>query len=395
MKMVESDSESVESGSCTCSDYDSDCSWFYDSRKLQTSFMRFNIIGESKNYNFIKKQLNSIKKQDLQNNINNYNSNKDNKIKIINLNSNSNIKYKSRSKNIIKITRRSPYERADIIRDDHIDKSKIPSNKARNYKRRKNNETIDFTFTNLHNNINDENIVNIANKTFNTKHSFSKKLEKNEFFKKEKDIYEQNNNFPNENFYLPINTIKNGERSPFIRTKIKKSFNISNDNVYKTAKKQKPQTLRVDSQRGINSPKKNYNNSFNINNENKEDTFLKNINNTNIKSNRNKNSQTRGITIKEKIIKETKNIILDPGQSIKPQTTTRRKLKPIIKIIKNDDGSQNMITENTTLTTITKNEIIDSSKLYDDKYPLDVQIVKQYITKIYKTEIENNPYIPK
>ena len=40
-------------------------------------------------------------------------------------------------------------------------------------------------------------------------------------------------------------------------------------------------------------------------------------------------------------------------------------------------------------------EMIDDSKLYNDKYPLHVQLVKQYITKIYKTEIENNPYRPK
>ena len=51
-----------------------------------------------------------------------------------------------------------------------------------------------------------------------------------------------------------------------------------------------------------------------------------------------------------------------------------------------------IITENTILTTITVNEIVDSSKMYHDEYPLDVQLVKQYITKIYKTEIENNPY---
>ena len=48
--------------------------------------------------------------------------------------------------------------------------------------------------------------------------------------------------------------------------------------------------------------------------------------------------------------------------------------------------------ENTVLTTVIVNEIVDSSELYHDDYPLDVQLVKQYITKIYKTEIENYPY---
>ena len=49
--MVEkdSDSESVESGSCTYSDYNSDCSWFYDSRALGTSYMRFCILSDKDN----------------------------------------------------------------------------------------------------------------------------------------------------------------------------------------------------------------------------------------------------------------------------------------------------------------------------------------------------------
>ena len=108
----------------------------------------------------------------------------------------------------------------------------------------------------------------------------------------------------------------------------------------------------------------------------------------------NKNTQTKGTTIKEKIVKETKNITLEPGQIIKPKTITKRKLKPHTTIVNNNDGSKNIIIENTVLTTITVNEKIDSSKLNQDKYPLDVQLVRQYITKIYKTEIENTPYRP-
>ena len=46
MSDIESDQESVESGSCTCSDYNPDYSWFYDSRKLETSYMRFCIIND-------------------------------------------------------------------------------------------------------------------------------------------------------------------------------------------------------------------------------------------------------------------------------------------------------------------------------------------------------------
>ena len=74
---------------------------------------------------------------------------------------------------------------------------------------------------------------------------------------------------------------------------------------------------------------------------------------------------------------------------------TKRKLKPHTTIVKNDDGSQNIIIENTVLTTVTVNEKIENSNLNQDKYPLDVQLVRQYITKIYKTEIENTPYRPK
>ena len=107
------------------------------------------------------------------------------------------------------------------------------------------------------------------------------------------------------------------------------------------------------------------------------------------------NNQTRGRTIKERVVKEIKNITVQPGQTIKHRTVTKRKLKPVTTIVNNNDGTQNIVTENTILTTITINENLDSSKMYDDKYPLDVQLVKQYITKIYKTETEINPYRPK
>ena len=104
------------------------------------------------------------------------------------------------------------------------------------------------------------------------------------------------------------------------------------------------------------------------------------------------NYTTRGRTIKEKIVKETKHITLEPGQTIKPKIITKRKLKPNNTIVKNEDGSESVVVENTVLTTVIVNEIVDTSKLYHDDYPLDVQLVKQYITKIYKTEIENYPY---
>ena len=144
------------------------------------------------------------------------------------------------------------------------------------------------------------------------------------------------------------------------------------------------------------SPRRNFYNSFtnsNVLNDDNSDEKISKINkNANII---NKNYQTRGRTIKEKIVKETKNITIEPGQTIKPKMITKRKLKPHTTIVKNDDGSQNIIIENTVLTTVTVNEKIENSNLNQDKYPLDVQLVRQYITKIYKTEIENTPYRPK
>ena len=52
------------------------------------------------------------------------------------------------------------------------------------------------------------------------------------------------------------------------------------------------------------------------------------------------------------MLKETKTITLEPGQTIKQKIITKGKLKP-----KNEDGSQNMIIERTVLTTVTINEI--------------------------------------
>ena len=66
----------------------------------------------------------------------------------------------------------------------------------------------------------------------------------------------------------------------------------------------------------------------------------------------------------------------------------------MVSIVKNEDGSKSLITENTTLTTITVNELIDPSKVYQDVYPMDIQMVRQHVTKIYKIETENNPYTP-
>ena len=50
MSEIEKDSISIESGSCDCSDYNSDMSWFYFSQNLkETSIIQFSIINTKKN----------------------------------------------------------------------------------------------------------------------------------------------------------------------------------------------------------------------------------------------------------------------------------------------------------------------------------------------------------
>ena len=49
MSEIEKDSISIESGSCDCSDYNSDMSWFYFSQNLkETSIIQFSIINNKK-----------------------------------------------------------------------------------------------------------------------------------------------------------------------------------------------------------------------------------------------------------------------------------------------------------------------------------------------------------
>ena len=173
-------------------------------------------------------------------------------------------------------------------------------------------------------------------------------------------------------------------RSPILYpNKRKNIFNINNENDDKNISNIAKTKTKV-----YESPRRNlykpfFKTNYNINKDEKNE-----------EKNKNKNFISKGRIIKEKVVKETKTFTLEPGQTIKPKIITKRKLKPNTTIVKNEDGSQNIIIEHTVLTTVTINEIIDSSKLYQDKYPLDVQLVKQHITKTYKSEIENNPYRP-
>ncbi len=407
MKGEESDNESVESGSCTCSDYDPDCSWFYDSRTLETSYMRFYIYGISNKNNIINKNKPLInRREEARNNTNN---------KIDEITIDNNLKSNSKRKNVIKITRRSPYRNSGAIKDDHINKSKM-LNKTEYLMKNNKNDSMELTLDNNTNNEDNSSNNNNNNNERKVHRTYMPKkylmgnysipsfkepefsIDKNDFFQENiDDDFEQKLTEPSDKFdkfFMGDNFMTHAQRSP-ITTKGRFYKRRENRVEYKTEQKPKIQKINVDINRAFDSPNKNYNNSFsNINffNEDNKDELFSSSSNSNYK---NRNVQTRGRTIKEKIVKEIKNITLQPGQSIKPKIITKRKLKPVTNIIKNDDGSQNIITENTTLTTIIINEFIDSSKIYQDDYPLDVQLVKQHITKIYKIETENNTCLPK
>ena len=368
----ESDNQSVESGSCTCSDYNEDCSGFYDSRKLGTSFMRFCILSEE-DKTIIKKE-NSPKIDDDKNS---NTINKSNEIKKDLFTNATN-----KRKNIIKITNSSSGKKNNVI-DDKIDKDKLnDKNLNKNSLKRKR----DYDNPNLKENHNNRSFLQQSNLLNNYDSStFSEKKINSKisnFFPENINEYQHNFSFPIDTAYLHDKNI-NFHRSPLnYYKKRKKIFNIKND------AEEKDKNCDLDETKGYNSPRRTTYSSLTNTNYFSIDNNEKNIETNAI----NKNFQAKGRSIKEKIVKETKTITLEPGQTIKPKILTKRKLKPNSTIIKNEDGSQNIIIENTVLTTIIVNELIDSSELYNDKYPVDIQLVKQYITKIYKTEIINNPY---
>ena len=343
------ESESVESGSCVCSDYNSDCSWFYDSRDLGTSYMRFSIIAENEDDSFKKEKIEKYNKNnELEKG---YYSNNERRAKRIY------IKKPSYNK-------QDSFNKKDGL--DYIDNNKKPYNYKNNY--------------NSYNNYN----YNYSENEMKYAPSPSPN-----FYPENYNEYENNYSAPLEEDYYQDKNI-NYHRSPVNATSKRRFYFNLNNNA-----KNEEKSYNYDNKKFEKSPR-NYYKSLknNENNDNiGEDEYNEEENGENIQV-INKNFQNKGKTIKEKIIKEVKNITLEPGETLKPKIITKKKLKPITTIVKNEDGSQSVIVENTVLTTVIVNEIIDTSTIYDDNYPVDVQFVKQYITKIYKTEIENNPYYP-
>jgi len=389
MKKNESFNGSVESGSCTCSDYEEDCDWFYDSKKLQTSFMRFFIKNEPFNKSGYFKNKLSLKELDSTDNSSSTYNIRETKIKQIY--NDKNIKIDSKRKNAIKIEKKTSYENNQM--KDLMDKSKLTFNKS-NYsiiQSERKNCTMDLISNN-----NDSEITKM-NKTYVSKYTANNYSSKtlNNFNKSTKLRILPDNlkdyNMPSEETFIPENIDDKEIKSP--NTSTKRTIEVyMKDRLMKTEKKQKIQRINIDKAKAFFSPRRNNYNSFsNLSYFSDDRRGEKFINNGYLKR---KNFHAKGRAFKEKIVNETKNITLESGQIIKPKLITKRKLKPVVNIVKNEDGSQSIITENTTLTTITVNELIDPSKVNQDDYPMDIQIVRQHITKIYKIEIENNPYSP-
>ena len=377
----ESDQESVESGSCTCSDYDPDSSWFYDSRNLQTSYMRFCIIKEDDPEP--EPNIENNKKSKNEDDENNNNE----------LQNASKIRSLYKRNNAIKLSKSSK-KTNPFVDQNNNNKSKYKENIKNNiikYQTKAKNDNLSYT-------------GNIDYKNNNLSNRQKQNSVKNHNKKMFANVYdlESNNNlfYDSSKKYEQIKTepLEEEEIDDYKETEeLKSPVNISNRKIkfynnYATEHKFEDTIRKL---KGYSGPRMIE--TYNLKDDDDDEKIMGNIDNKNNSKNISKrnNNQTRGRTIKERVVKEIKNITIQPGQTIKHRTVTKRKLKPITTIVNNNDGTQNIVTENTILTTITINENLDSSKMYDDKYPLDVQLVKQYITKIYKTETEINPYRPK
>ena len=382
---IENDSLSFESGSCDCSNYNSDISWFYLSENLKTSHYEFNIIidkSKIKESNKIKEEI--LENKDLQDikeqNEIKVNLNKEMKriempkfIRNENNNSTDNLHSNIRKKYT---DYRSKYKMA--LRNNKSLELYLNAGKNKNEINRKETE---FKRDLFQDNKKEEEIY--IKPQINNRH-LTNKVNRNRFFNVSIPKNENKNN-------------KNNSSEKNVEIKVNK-IEEKNKDVDKDTDKNE------ENKNKINLPKyrRNFFNSYkNVKNfkekYKKEDDNLKNniAKNNNEQNNDNQNKQIKGKTLKETVVNEIKNLVLEPGKTIKPKIVTKRKLMPNTKMVTNEDGTQNIITENTTLTTTIINEILDSSEANNDNYPLDIQLVRQHITKTYLTEIENSPYVPK
>lgn len=396
MSEIENDSISIESGSCDCSDYNTDMSWFYFSKDLkESSIIQFSIINNNnkkkseEEKNIITKEIPQEKKNEEKNkfqikvNLNKgpqkiqmpKNMKKENDIQ--NDNSHLNIARKFtnyRSKYRMALNNNKNQElnyKEDINKKDEGYNSDTNDNKNKEEQDEINSRMKNRHLTHK---------VNISKKinTFNTNITENENKEKkfnlfsNRFHtikEREKEKEKENENIQGnkEKDKIQINPVNEGFRKKFFNSY--KNYTRFRGKYEEEKEKQKEKQKE------------------------KENTIKESINEE--KNNEPLKNQIRLKTLKEKVVNETKNLPLQPGQTIKPKIVTTRKLQPVTKMVTNDDGTQNIITENTTLITTIINELVDSSNKENDNYPLDIQLVKQHITKKYVTEIESNPYLPK
>ena len=372
----ENDSLSVESGSCDCSNYNSDISWFYLSENLKTSHFDFNIIIDKSK----EKESSKINEEILENKAE-QNIKEQNEIKV---NLNKEIQRIEMPK-FIKNENNSTENLHTGIRKKYTDyrnkyKMALRNNKSLELylNTEKNKNEINRKETEFKKDIikdkKKEEEINI-NPQINNRH-LTNKVYRNRFF----------------NLTIPNNENKNN----------KNNSSEKDEDIKINKKEEKDEKEEIDNKINLPRFRRNFFNSYkNVKNfkekYKKEEENLKNneTKNNKEKNNDEQNNQIRGKTLKEKVVNETKNLVLEPGKTIKPKIVTKRKLMPNVKIVTNEDGTQNMITENTTLTTTIINEILDSSETNNDNYPLDIQLVRQHITKTYITEIESNPYVPR
>ena len=382
------DASSVESGSCDCSDYNEDISWFYDSKNLKISTDSFTIL---KSKNII--PLDKVKPLSSKGLLKESEDNKDENKTQIEINVNIN-----KEPQRIEVQKNIKNESNNLNEDSHFNMRTKFTNYRSKYKMA------------LHNNRGFELYKNSGKNDIETNQNENNNdIDKYKDNKKDEKVvlkYNLNNrdleNNINENKKFNVNTSvdENKEKKINLFHKFNK-INLDKETENKEDKKEednnkldktpKYQSFR---RRFLNSYK-NVNRFNNVYNEEKEvkDNIEKDQQNQNNYETPKK--QIRGKTLKEEVVKETKNLILQPGQTVKPKNVSNRKLKPKTTIVTNEDGTQSIITENTTLTTTTINEILDSNKDCNDEYPLDIQLVKQHITKTYVTEIETSPYEPK
>ena len=381
------DASSVESGSCDCSNYNEDISWFYDSNNLKISTTNFTIL-KSKN----KKLLNKVKPLSSKELIKELENNKDEDKTQFETNVNIN-----KEPQKIEVPKNLNKENNDLKEDSHFSIRKKFTNYRSKYKMALHNNKGLELYKNYGKNDNETN--QNENNIILDRYKDDKKNEKVVL------KYDLNNrdldNIINENKKFNINTSvdENKEKKINLFHKFNKN-NLDKETENKDDKKEEEnqveKTPKYQSfRRRFFNTYKNANRFKDVYNEEKE--VKDNIEKDEQKqiSYDTPKKQMRGKTLKEEVVKETKNLVLQPGQTVKPKNVSNRKLKPKTTIVTNEDGTQSIITENTTLTTTTINEIVDSNKDCNDEYPLDIQLVKQHITKTYVTEIETNPYEPK